>query len=157
MVKPKVEIAIDTREQDMLEFPGMATRRVKLDTGDYALIIDGQLQNTRVERKSKADLFGSFKGEAYLREKAKIARAHSQGLLYVLAVEASASSVRMGHGYRKRGEWIPCQKTGQAQLRQLMTISHRYGFQVVFCQGRDDMALWVSEFLLGEAKANGTL
>ena len=152
MVKPILEIAIDTREKKSLEFDGIRTKRILLNTGDYALLINGQLGNTRIERKSKADLFSSFQGEAYTREKDKISRAKTWGQLYVIAIEATASDVKLGYGYTKQGEWVPCQKTGIAQLRQMCTISLKYQIQIHYCNGREDMALLIKELLTAEVR-----
>jgi len=54
--QPRPSIIIDTREQLPFDFPGAITRTLR--TGDYSL--DGLEDKICVERKSKADLFGSL-------------------------------------------------------------------------------------------------
>lgn len=46
-------IAIDTREQRPLDFPGFAVMRKTLPTGDYSMV--GFEERIAIERKSKAD------------------------------------------------------------------------------------------------------
>ena len=57
-------IIIDTREQRPYDFPGAETRT--LPTGDYSIV--GLEERVTIERKSKADAYGSLgKGRARFR------------------------------------------------------------------------------------------
>ena len=143
-------IVIDTREILPLKFTSdieCITRT--LEVGDYGALIDGVLAPIRIERKSVADLFTSFQGENYERERAKIDKAASLNLRYILAIEASAIEVRKGHSYSKDGEVHESKKSGISQVRQLMTIAHKYGVEIWFCQGRYEMAFRISEYFAG--------
>lgn len=126
----------------------LKTERGTLDTGDYAVRIEGQLSPIRIERKSVADLFSSFSGDNYRREKDKIQRAKESSLRYVIAIEGSCSDVRKGCRYYKAGEWHQVEKDGLSQIRQIETISMKYGVEIRYCSGRDDMAFMVQEILM---------
>lgn len=126
----------------------LKTERGTLETGDYAVKIDGELAPIRVERKGIGDLFASFSGDNYRREKEKIERARASNLRYILAIEGSCSDIRKGHQYRQGGQWHKVQKDGLSQVRQIETISMRYGVEVRYCSGRDDMSFMVQEILM---------
>lgn len=119
-----------------------------LETGDYGVRIEGVLAPVRVERKSIGDLFASFSGDNYRREKEKIDRAKVLALRYILAIEGSCSDVRKGHKYRQGGQWHQVQKDGLSQVRQIETISMRYNVEIRYCSGREDMAFMVQEILM---------
>jgi ERCC4-type nuclease len=124
------------------------TERSTLDTGDYSIRICGEIAPIRIERKGVGDLFGSFSGDNYQREKDKIARAKEKSLRYILAIEASCSEIRKGHQYRQGGVWHQVQKDGLSQVRQIETISMKYGVEIRYCSGREDMAFMVQEILM---------
>lgn len=147
---PEFSIVIDTREQAPLSFPmtDIKVERGTLDTGDYGIKIGSDLAPVRVERKSIGDLFSSFSGDNYRREKEKIERAKEGNLRYIIAIESSCSEVRKGHRYYKQGQWHESQKDGLSQVRQIETISMRYGVEVRYCSGRDDMSFMVQEILM---------
>lgn len=132
---------------------GLVTERGTLDTGDYAVKISGRLAPIVVERKSIADLFGSYSGDAYRREKEKIERARVLGYRFILAVEGSCSEVRKGHRYFRAGEWHQVEKDGLSQIRQIETVSMRYGIEIRYCSGREDMAFMVQELLMTYVRA----
>lgn len=141
---------VDTREQSPLVFPmkDVKIERVALETGDYAVRIGAEIAPVRVERKSINDLFSSFSGDNYRREKEKIQRAKEGNVRYVLAIEGSCSDVRRGASYFRGGHMHQVQKDGLSQVRQIETISMRYGVEVRYCSGRDDMAFMVQEILM---------
>lgn len=147
---PEFAIVIDTREQSELVFPmtDLKVERGTLETGDYAVKIGGELAPVRIERKSISDLFGSFSGDNYRREKEKIERAKVANLRYILAVEGSCSDVRRGATYFKGGQMHRVQKDGLSQVRQIETISMRYQVEIRYCSGREDMAFMVQEILM---------
>lgn len=144
---------MDTREQDALTFQfvqGVSVKSECLRVGDYGCRHkDGTMDEVVIERKSIGDLFSSFTGENYEREKAKIARAKEAGLRYILAIESPALEVRKGHRYRKDGEWHEVKKTGIAQVRQIMTLLRRGDFdEVWWCRDRTEMAFLIQEYFL---------
>ena len=142
-----VKIIIDSREQSPLEFDGIETIRQGLDVGDYALLTPEGITSIRIERKSIADLFSSFTHK-YDSEKGKILRAKEAGLEYVLAIEATALTIRRGYRYWKDGQFYEVEKTGIAQVRQIFTIEQRYGIKVWWCAGREEMAFMIKEYLI---------
>jgi len=154
MPTPNFQIIIDTDEKLPLEFPSreIITVREALGTGDYAIKIEDKLAPIRIERKSIGDLFSSFCGDAYRREKEKIERSKKIGARYVLAIEGSCSDVRKGYSYFKQGAWNHSKKDGLTMIRQLMRISQKYHVPVHYFNGRDDMAFWIQECLLTEVR-----
>ena len=150
MTEPNFQIVIDTKEQLPLEFPSREVTTVVegLDTGDYAIRIQGKLADIRIERKSISDLFSAFSGDNYRREREKIERSRHIGARYIIAIEGSCSTVRKGFRYYAKGQWHVSGKDGLTQVRQLMRISQKYGVEVHYCGGRTDMAFWCQEMLL---------
>lgn len=148
-----MEILMDTREQNCLTFQfvdGVNVKSECLKVGDYtARHKDGTMDSAVVERKNISDLYSSFTGENYEREKAKISRAKEAGLRYILAIESPALEVRKGHRYRKDGEWHEVKKSGIAQVRQIMTLLRRGDFdEVWWCRDRTEMAFLIQEYFL---------
>ena len=126
----------------------LKVERDTLETGDYAVRIGENLAPVRIERKSISDLFSSFSGDNYRREKEKIERAKAENVRYILAIEGSCSQVRYGVSYYKGGQVHQVKKDGLSQVRQIETISMRYGVEIRYCSGRDDMAFMVQEILM---------
>lgn len=126
----------------------LKTEKYALETGDYSIRIAGELAPIRIERKGVGDLFSSFSGDNYRREKEKIERAKEGNLRYILAIESSCSELRKGYSYTKRGVTYQSQKDGISQIRQIETISMKYGVEIRYCSGRDDMAFMVQEILM---------
>ena len=118
-----------------------------LKTGDYACRHGEEWDEVIFERKGD-DLWSSFSGDNYEREKEKWARAKEWGKRLILAIEAPAYEVRKGHQYQKQGEWHEVQKSGIAMVRQIMTISRKYQIPVWWCDGRKDMAFCIQEYYL---------
>jgi hypothetical protein len=147
-----MRLLIDTREQNPLVFSevkGVSIERAALPTADYGAIHgEGAWDAVLFERKSLGDLFGSFHGKAYRREKAKIQVAQEQGYELILAIEGSLSDVLAGFTYRKGGRICRSRKSGLAMARQLMTIERRYGVRVWFCGTRKEMAWRIIEYYL---------
>lgn len=146
-----MQILMDTREQNALTFEmiqGVECKSECLKEGDYGCRHDdGEMDKTVIERKSKADLFQSFTHN-YENEKAKILRAKEKGLHYVLAIESPVSDVLKGCEFKKGGKVQTLKKTGIAQVRQIMTISRKYGVEVWWCNGRKEMAFMIQEYFL---------
>ena len=150
-----MQLVIDTKEQKPLEFvlcEGVTISRESMNTGDYTARYDnGENSDTVIERKSLGDLFSSFTNE-YENERAKIIRARDQNLYYILAVEASLTTVLGGYRYYKNGKWHESRKTGIAQIRQLMTMEHKYGMEVWYCNDRIEMSFRIQEFFLAHLR-----
>lgn len=145
---------IDSREQDKLDFymkPGLEVEVDGLEVGDYAGVVNGVLLPIRIERKSIADLFGSF-SSGYEREKAKILKAQALNLKYILAIEGTVFEVREGHQYQKDGEVRQSKKDGLSQVRQLMTCYSKGYFDIWWCRGRREMAFMIYEYFLAQEK-----
>lgn len=144
-------ILIDTREKDPLTFQmvqGVSVKSEGLAVGDYgARYDDGSEDCAVIERKSVADLFHSFTHE-YENEKAKIMRAKELDRKYILAIESPALTVLKGHRYKKGGKWHEVKKEGISQVRQIMTVSRKYGVDVWWCQNRTEMAFRIQEYYL---------
>jgi hypothetical protein len=153
-------IVTDTREQDCLEFEklsGVSYQTSCLSVGDYSAFyeIDGkkEMSKTIFERKSCADLFGSFTGDNYDRERNKMMRYRDFGFeRYILAIENTMFEIRKGHQYKKDGEWHECKKDGTSMVRQLLTCSHKYGIIPMFFNGRKEMSFFIQEYFLAKER-----
>lgn len=155
-----MKLIVDSREQHPLTelFPkvvGVEIITQALPFADYtALHQEGlveQLDAACFERKSLADLFGSFT-KNYEREKAKWERAKLAGRTYILAIEGSISDVLRGHSYWKAGELHDATKDGLAQLRQLCTLQVKYGVRTMFFTSRKEMATYLLEYYLASGR-----
>lgn len=145
----------DTREQLPLTFPvveGVMVQTATLTVGDYSALHAEGADTTIFERKNLDDLYTSFTGERYEAERAKIQLAKTLNLHYILAIEAPFSEVLKGHGHWAEGEWHEAKKSGLAMVRQLMTIQRKYGIQVVYCDSRRMMALYILEYYLAQER-----
>lgn len=146
-------LLIDTREQAPLDFPEVlncSVRREGLRVGDYSAEYLPGLNiklDTVFERKSIADLFGSYTNN-YEAEKAKIKRAKELNLRFILAIEGTVTEVLRGHSYWKDGARHEAKKLGISMLRQLITMSQKYDFDVMYFNSRNEMALFIQEFYL---------
>lgn len=149
MPKPKVQIIIDSRETLPLTMPSRELETVieTLDTGDYGIRINGELQPIRLERKSD-DVWTSFSGDAYRREREKIMRAKDVGADYMIVVDKTLSDLRKGHFYMKDGAWRQSKRDPLGLIRTLMTIRSKYGVGILFCNGAMELGFAVQEVLL---------
>lgn len=142
-----MKIIIDTREQAPLEFEheyitGVVRR--KLDFGDYACEFeDGHVPSVYFERKSVVDLFGTT-GKGYERFKREIIRAKQSGALLFLIIEDTIGSVKKGTKYSKR--------SGEAVVAQLMTLFTKYNLFPIYCSGRDECSMWITELYIAIGK-----
>lgn len=157
VVISKLTIAVDNQEKRPLVFPSTLVEVVSmhLGEGDYTALVDGSPTDVRIERKSAGDLFGSF-SHHYEQERNKILRCKDKGVKYVLVVESPCSEIRQGHEYRKGGESHRVKKDGLSMVRQLMTVSIKYGVEVHYFNGRHEMAFWIQEYLTSWVKQKGT-
>jgi ERCC4-type nuclease len=146
-----ISLVIDTREVLPLEFPAVRTcsvRREALNVGDYACqYSDGTWDAVVWERKSVADLFGSYTNN-YENERDKILRAKEKGKKFFLAIEAPAKELLKGYSYTKGGVVYTSKKSGIAMLRQLMSVMRKYDIRMFMCSDREEMALLIQEYYL---------
>lgn len=154
-----MKLIVDTREKEksgalsFVSIDGVEIVREYLNVGDYtARHIDGTMDDTVVERKEKGDLFSSFTSN-YEAERAKIIRAKTQNLKYVLAIESSLFDVRKGHTYWNGEEYVESKKDGLSMIKQLMTITRKYGVDVHFFNGRQEMAFWILHYFYARHRA----
>lgn len=153
-------IITDTREQFGLEFPeiiGVGYKKACLPVGDYtaSYLVDGQelMSDTVFERKSISDLFSSFTGDNYSREREKMLRYRDCGFTkYILAIERTLFDIRAGHSYRKNGEMHVSKKDGISMIRQLCTCSQKYGIIPMFFNGRREQAFFIQEYFLSKER-----
>src|SRR3990167_4878967 len=99
-----MKLITDSREQNPLSFvetDGVEFVTQALPVGDYG--VEGI--DVVVERKSIADLFGSFSSN-YEAERAKIIRASVLGLKYILAIEGSIFDVGRGIPIERMGSYM---------------------------------------------------
>ena len=145
-----MRLVTDSDEKAPLVFSpveGVTYERKKLRTGDYAAWYGDVQAPALCERKSVADLYNSFSAN-YDAERAKILRAKELNLKYILAIEASATEIRKGHGYWKDSVYHEHKKPGISMIRQLMSVSVHYGVDVWFCSSREEMAWRIQEYFL---------
>lgn len=148
----------DSREQEALIFPkkvGVEYKVACLGVGDYtaSYTIGGREveSSSVVERKSKADLFGSYTS-GYENERKKFIRAKELGKRFILAVEEPVSSILKGHTYTKGGVDYTSKKDGMSMLRQLMMCCVKYGVTLWTFNTRGEMALQIQEYFLAEER-----
>ena len=134
-------VAIDTREQAPFTFAGfrafsdddarIITKRTTLKTGDYSII--GFEKKICVERKSKADLFGSVTTgrERFEKEFQRMAEMERAALV----CEASNESILAG--------LENSQMDGANVLRTFISWAGRYRVPCFFCTSRAE-AEWVT-------------
>ena len=124
--KEKFTILSDTRENLPYTFNGYncEVKRIGLKTGDYS--IEGYENEICIERKSKADLFGSLgKGrERFEREFERLSKIEYKALV----IEASLSSCLMGSEYSLMQP--------SAVLNSLVSWGIRYRVQIYFADNR---------------------
>lgn len=113
---------------------------------------DGSRQAVTVDRKSLADLWGSYGGKGYERERNKILKAKELGWKFILAIEGTAWEVRKGHEYWDGKQTRTAKKDGLSMIRMLMTVSRKYDVEVWFCKDRQDMAFRIEEYFLSQER-----
>ena len=143
----------DTREALPLVFSkieGVEYRTEGLSVGDYtARYKDGKMSDTIWERKSLPDIFLSFTGKNYERERKKMLRYKECGFeKYILAIEATVFEIRTGYHYRKDGQEHWAKKDGLSMIRQIMTCMRKYGIIPWFFSSKEEMAFTIQEYFL---------
>jgi len=131
-----MKILIDTREQRPLEF-AWPSAKACLPFGDYGCELDDESMVPVIfERKSIADLFGSL-SKGYERFRNMLRKAEADKVKIIIIVEGSLSKVLKGYSRSQR--------TGVSIVKQLYTIRAIYGIEIVFCQNRDEMTLYIEK------------
>jgi genome maintenance exonuclease 1 len=115
----KIKILIDTREQMELRFQpvvGVEIVHQCLKTGDYSATFNIQGKevesSTICERKGFSDLWNSYTGDNYNRERCKFLRCKELGKTFILAVEGTTSDILKGYTYTKGGVDYESKKDG---------------------------------------------
>ena len=147
-------LIIDSREQLALEFEkveGVEIIKDAMPVGDYGALHKDGPDKTVFERKSISDLFSSFTHN-YDNEKEKIRKAKELGLEYIIAIEATCFEIRKGHSYWKDGQMVESGKSGISQVRQMNTISRKYGVPIWYCPSRKEMAFMIMEYFLAHER-----
>lgn len=138
-----MKILIDTREQKPLAFshPTISeVKRVKLEVGDYAVEFeDGHRPPIVFERKSKGDLWGTLT-KGYERFKRELRRAKDENIAVMLIIEKSYTNMQKDYEYSKR--------EASSVIKQIHTMHIRHGLTPVFCNTRDEMAKYITNFYI---------
>jgi DNA excision repair protein ERCC-4 len=132
-------ILIDTREQAPLTFPGFASTRATLMTGDYSVVADGvDLRDcAAIERKSVSDLLGCVgsQRQRFERELERLARLRFRALV----IEATLRDVVAGTAGRRL---TPSQVVGS-----VLAWTFKYGVAPIFAGDRDSAAMVITNLL----------
>ena len=157
-----MHIIIDSRETKPLRFTSTKDCKItkevrKLEYGDYACEVDGELLPVIFERKSKPDLWGTLTG-GHARFKREIDRAKDDECKLILITECDYSDTRLGYSwYRKtkRGAKKYTHKyKGKSMVQQIHTLSIKYDLESVFCQNRTEMASYIRDYFIALEKNN---
>ncbi len=138
-------IIIDTREQDLLEFPNNKTIHKKLDVGDYAaelpngkpLKLGGQ-PRIIFERKSGADLYGSLT-TGHPRFYREWQRAKQNNIRLKIIVECNYTKF-----INKKFKGNKYAKLRQSTLTKILHSSIvRNDLDITFCKDRTEMIEYI--------------
>lgn len=152
MPKDKINLIIDTREQQPLPFhpTGMieGVKSKKLNCGDYS--IEGYENEIAVERKSPSDLFGTL-GKGHTRFKKELQRAKDYDY-FAIIVETPFFDV-----YEKCFEGAEYSSmAGDVIIKQCFTIKFKYGVDVIFCNNRSEASAIIRQIFRGWLKSRKT-
>lgn len=141
-----MKIIIDTREQAPLTFKHKEVKEAvkgMLKVGDYAVMFGDDVFPVHFERKSLNDLYGTL-SQGYTRFRKEIDRAKEMNVRLIIIVEGSLTRVLHGVGYSQR--------TPESIVYQIFTIYARHGVETVFCNNRDEVAEYITQFFLAHYK-----
>ena len=150
---PKLHIVIDTREKLPYTFERppkgykIVTVHKKLDVGDYALL--GYEDRACVERKTKADLFGTVgrRSPQFVRN---LIRMRAMVRSWV-AIEEPRQSILKGPDYymRRRGKaGLTKYQYGQMVCSKVRNWSIEHNIPFYFFDSRQQSEAWVLQFLI---------
>lgn len=141
-----IDIYIDTREKQALRFNKDYISNVyssKLPFGDYGCKVEGQTIPIVFERKSLGDLFGTL-GKGHDRFRRECNRATEAGFILAVIIEKPFKDVVVGY---KRSKM-----EGISIVRTLFTLMIKHKIPFLCCNGRKEMADYISEFYYSYAK-----
>lgn len=141
----------DTREQEPVKLP-IRTVVSTLEVGDYALATPHD-QGVRIERKSLSDFCGTMSGRKQTRTgKTKttewcnlerfdreLARATEASLYVVMMVEANINDAQ-SINHLPQTRWVKASPAYLLHNLRELLVKYPLSFQVVFIDGRKDMA-----------------
>ena len=146
-------ITEDSKEKHPLEFDNPMIERVERKhigipnsrfSVDYGVRFkDGHCPQVFFERKSLPDLFGTM-GVGYKRFKRKMMACKDAGVTMILIVEGTFSKVQQWDNPKNPRQVL----TGQAMVKKLCTLWHRYGLLTVYCKSRVEMAEYITRFYI---------
>ena len=138
-------ILIDQQEKKPLEFSTKldwldGTELCHLKTGDYMVrFTDGHVPPVCIERKSKADLYGTL-GRGMGRFSREIERALDNKYKFFLFIECSQSECYKPCTYRKGGKTRTVKMKPATIIKTLNTLETKYGVVHKFYNNREEMA-----------------
>lgn len=146
-LSPDTVVTQDTREQAPVKLP-LKTTVATLNVGDYA-IAPPYDTHVRIERKSLSDFCGTLSarkvarkgGEdsAYARFDRELTRAAQQNLYVVMMVEANITDAQR-FDYLPQTKWVKASPAYVTRNLRDLLVKHPLTFQVVFVDGRAEMA-----------------
>lgn len=141
---PPFVIAVDTREQQPLNFLGFATMRKHLETGDYSIL--GYESQVAVERKSYTDAWGSMSlgRQRFGRCVERLAALDRAAIV----IECSLTKLATQPSYIER-------VTPASVVGGLISWSCQYALPVYFCDNREQAARITVRFLAAWLKYRG--
>lgn len=141
---PPFIIAVDTREQQPLNFLGFVTMRKTLRTGDYSLI--GYEDRVAVERKNYHDAWGSMSQgrERFGRCVERLSKLDRAAIV----IECSLTQLATQPSYIER-------VTPASVVGGLISWSCQYALPVYFCDNREQAARVTVRFLAAWLKHRG--
>lgn len=144
-------VITDTREQDAIKL-SCASRVDTLNVGDYALASPHDV-GIRIERKSLSDFCGTLTTRPIIDPKTKkptgqtplkrfdaeLARAQAAGLYVIMMVESSIDDAQR-FNYLPQTQWVKASPSFIFHNLRDLLIKYPLTFQVVFVDGRVEMA-----------------
>lgn len=134
-------------EQVLKEKIWVPDSRFSLDYG--VRFKDGHVPQVFFERKSISDLFGTM-GTGYKRFKRKMIACHDSKTTMILIIEGTM--LRVQHWESPAAKYSQQVFTGEAMIKKLFTLWHRYGLLSVYCKSREEMQEYITQFYISLGK-----
>jgi ERCC4-type nuclease len=129
-----------------------AVERIHLKTGDYMVRFnDGYVPPICIERKSKADLYGTLTS-GMRRFRNEVNRAIEAGYRFYLFIEESQEDCNKPLMYRKCGKWHKKKTEPLSIMRTLNTLEVKHGVIHKFYNSPEAMALAVYRLFYASGK-----
>jgi len=133
-----MKILRDTREQNLLIFPGIEVIDKKLDFADYGCeLVDGSVVPIVFERKGISDLYGTM-SSGYERFKREIERCKEAKFSMIIIIEGTLTKVSKGIKHSKRNP--------ESLLSQIFSIFVKYRIIPVFAKDPTEAAKFITLF-----------